>query len=326
MFYNCSRGISCLFTNCNNSKPNDLACRIFKHLIVKRIDRIIMVICTSVSVVCLLLHIVVTKFFPKRRKPPSKMFDSLVLTLVLSQILFLCGVYPVFELPTAACYGLAVLIHYFQIVSFFWMNAVSIDICNTFSNASLKNYNGNKYFKYASFVWGSGILIVGLAILADFTDIVPNDYRPHFAARPQICWMGSRKGMVVFFNIPVFIIVTVNTVLFATTVCWFQKQHRSSETLKSYGRKEYNRLWLYMKLSTIMGASWVFGLIKFFTNSSIYRYLFTAFSALQGAFIFIMFDLKAEENFVFLGFRKFRQRGRSGTYDQVTVTTSNRHS
>ncbi|XP_066904315.1 G-protein coupled receptor Mth2 isoform X3 [Halyomorpha halys] len=283
----CPIGSSCdINIKCNKS---DMPCNNIKEHLSQKIDGYITLICMSTSVVLLFLHLLISVILPIPKTLPAKVLNSLAISLMVAQSLFLCGI---FEVSSNVCKVIAVLTQFFYLASFFWMNAMSIDICNTFSDAALKNSSSKSHTKYAVYAWGGATLVTTSSVIVELTDLLPVDYRPHYAARPKVCWFGNSLPLAIFFYFPMFFLLLLNFMLFTITVYWLQRHHNSSEKLKTSGRKEYSTLWLYIKLSTIMGTSWTFGLLTSLTRMPIYHYPFTILNGLQGAFIFIMFDLK----------------------------------
>ena len=73
-------------------------------------------------------------------------------------------------------------------------------------------------------------------------------------------------------------------------------------------RKDQIRFYLYLKLFIIMGLTWIFGFIAAFARVQFLWYLFIAFNGLQGAFIFVMFDVKRKTGYM-LWVKYISQRG-----------------
>jgi len=57
-------------------------------------------------------------------------------------------------------------------------------------------------------------------------------------------------------------------------------------------RQDQTLFYLYLKLFVIMGLTWIFGFIAAFARVQFLWYPFIVFNGLQGAFIFVMFDMK----------------------------------
>lgn len=284
---NCPLSGSCKVTLCQDKK-----CLHPKHTFGRMIDGYLTYATLSISVVCLLVHVYLAIFITPPKNLPSKVVNSLAWSLLIAQTLFLCGIYSLVSLPHAICYSIAVTIQFFFLASFFWMNVISFDIFHTFSDSSLKNYTTKSYTKYALWSWGGAGIITAISVSADLTGLIPDTFRPQYTARHNICWFGNWIGMGLFFFFPILITNLLDMVLFFITICMFRRMQCNSDKITKSGRKEYNRLWLYIKLSTMMGTMWAVSILTSFSNKPDYHFPFTVLNGLQGAFIFIMFDLK----------------------------------
>ncbi|XP_014294582.3 G-protein coupled receptor Mth2, partial [Halyomorpha halys] len=283
----CPIGGQCKVTMCQ-----DKNCLHPKHVFGRIIDGYLTYASLSISVVCLLIHVYLAIFISPPKNLPSKVINSLAWSLLIAQTLFLCGIYSLVSLPYLVCYIIAVTIQFFFLASFFWMNVISFDIFHTFSDSSLKNYSTKSYTKYALWSWGGAAFITAVSIAADLTSFIPDIYRPQYTVRHNVCWFGNWVGMGLFFFFPILITNLLNLVLFIITICMFRKMQCSTHKITKSRRKEYNRLWLYIKLSTMMGTMWAVGILTSISNKPDYHMAFTILNGLQGAFIFIMFDLK----------------------------------
>ncbi|CAH1397221.1 unnamed protein product [Nezara viridula] len=284
---NCPISGSCKVTMCQDKK-----CFHRKHTLGRVIDGYLTYASLSISVVCLLIHVYLAIFISPPKNLPSKVVNSLAWSLLIAQTLFLCGIYSLVSLPHAICYSIAVTIQFFFLASFFWMNVISFDIFHTFSDSSLKNYTTKSYTKYALWSWGGAAIITTISIVADLTDFIPDNFRPQYTARHNYCWFGNWAGMGLFFFFPILITNILDMVLFFITICMFRRMQCNSHKINKSGRKEYNRLWLYIKLSTMMGTMWAVSILTSLSKKPDYHFPFTVLNGLQGAFIFIMFDLK----------------------------------
>ncbi|KAJ4428438.1 hypothetical protein ANN_24475 [Periplaneta americana] len=278
--------------------------------------------CLSISVICLFLHIIIYCALPKLRNLPGKNLLALSCALLLAQFGFLIGITPKFEVSKAVCVGIASLEYFCFLAAFFWMNIMSVDIWRTFSGSMLRGSGGLKtYRKYSGYAWGIPAFLVLLALTVDLTSD-DGAVKPWFG-KEGVCWFGSPGGLGLFFALPVFILLVMDSGLFIFTVykIWHTKlqgssyiqnkakteliqtsSRNSSDTKTSLkirgssagmcGRKDQVRFYLYLKLFTIMGLTWIFGFIAALGNQPILWYPFIIFNGLQGAFIFVMFDMK----------------------------------
>ncbi|XP_037782218.1 uncharacterized protein LOC119578707 isoform X3 [Penaeus monodon] len=278
----------------------------------------------SVSLVALALHIAIYMLVPRHRNLPGKNLFSLSCCLFVAHVLFLTGT------RETGVHGLCVFLscslHYFWLASFCWMNVMSVDVCRTFSSQLYRGDSdgGRTYLLYSLYAWTVPALVVSLALLLDWVDLLP-DYRPEYATR--LCWINNRHGLALFFLLPVGAIVQENLVLFLISTYGICKQmkaaryanvrsqstregrhgekapRRKSDALRDgvsrktaqqtrRARKERGRLILYMKLGVIQGLTWLTGFIAAFADIPACWYPFTVLNGLQGAFIFIGFDMK----------------------------------
>ncbi|XP_063612172.1 uncharacterized protein LOC134785698 isoform X2 [Penaeus indicus] len=277
----------------------------------------------SVSLVALALHMVIYMLVPRHRNLPGKNLFSLSCCLFVAHVLFLTGTRETDEY--GLCVFLSCSLHYFWLASFCWMNVMSVDVCRTFSSQLYRGDSdgGRTYLLYSLYAWTVPALVVSLALLLDWVDLLP-DYRPEYATR--LCWINNRHGLALFFLLPVGAIVQENLVLFLISTYGIYKQMkaaryanvRSQSTREGHGekaprrksdalrdgvsrktaqqtrraRKERGRLVLYMKLGVIQGLTWLTGFIAAFADIPACWYPFTVLNGLQGAFIFIGFDMK----------------------------------
>ena len=96
------------------------------------------------------------------------------------------------------------------------------------------------------------------------------------------------------FVLPVGILLSFNIILFALTVFRIQRI-RSSTRLVRPDQRRRRMFWVYLKLSALMGFSWLFGFIDLFAESNeVFSYLFVIFASLQGVYIALAFVVKKE--------------------------------
>lgn len=104
------------------------------------------------------------------------------------------------------------------------------------------------------------------------------------------------------------------------------KERLRNRFTKGFLRKHRGRLILYCKLALIMGMTWIFAFISIHTKSIVFEYLFIIFNGLQGAFIFVAFDLKKKvweelSNKTCCLKRRGEYSGRGKSGQQLTAST-----
>ena len=279
----------------------------------------------SLSIVCLLLHILLFLIICKDRNLHSLNLFSMSCALFLAETIFvfganLCDTY-------VSCYVLSVFVYYFFLAAFLWMNVMSYDICRTFRSREIKSHSLSAFTRYSLYAWGVALLFTLCAVLVDLVAST-SKVAPGFA--DEGFWFSRLGGMLLFFVIPVEILFTVNLAMLIISVIEIRKQKKVGKVASSTVRKTKNKkspspvskdnvdraeemkiynlitgkikktaehhkkdvanLKLYASLAVLMGVPWIFAVLV--SVSVVFDYLFNIFNSLQGVFIFLAFDCK----------------------------------
>ena len=143
-------------------------------------------------------------------------------------------------------------------------------------------------FLYHMYAWLVPVVIVLFALLCDY-DIIPisDDLQPHYG--DTYCWITQSWALLCFFAGPVACILIANIAFFTLTVRSICATSKATE-VASGGISVKRHLLLNVKLTSVMGLTWVFGFIaNGLEDSLILWYLFIVFGSLQGVFIFVGF-------------------------------------
>ncbi|XP_067008742.2 probable G-protein coupled receptor Mth-like 1 [Anabrus simplex] len=192
--------------------------------------------------------------------------------------------------PSALCITVAVVMHYFFLSAFFWLNTMCFNIWWTFRDlrpASLdKSQEVYRMRFYGVYAWGCPFIIAGIAALIDNlpAEGYPSLIRPRFGH--QRCWFYGDAEIFSYFFGPVGILMVVNLVLFAATAreltcgLWKREVVKSSTERTTLGR-------ICLKLVVVMGLTWIADVISWAVGGPNYLWYFTdLINALQGVFIF----------------------------------------
>lgn len=222
--------------------------------------------------------------FPRLQNIPGKSLICLMVSLLVAQLLFLLA--NKVEDKLHLCTGFAVTIHYTFLASVFWMNCMSFDIFITFSKGFVKSNedkSSRRFVWYSIYAWITPLIVVVSGICLDL--LTSNPYRPRYGH--VICWIGNRLALLVYFILPIGLVVLTNIFFYIFTVrSIYRSSHQTNKILR---RKKSCKLLVYIKLSVVMGLTWVFAYIASFTNEQVFWYLFIFFNSWQGVFIFIAF-------------------------------------
>ena len=154
------------------------------------------------------------------------------------------------------------------------------------------------FIRYNLVAWVIPAFVVGIAIA---TDVLPRKLwifpQPRYAKAISkddvwVCWIMNSAAVMVFFNIPIAISLTVSMIFFGMTIYVIAMAGRNQPIYTNNRRVSINarrRLVIYLRLSVIMGLTWLFGLLAAIVQLEILWLLYALTNALQGFYIGISF-------------------------------------
>ena len=258
-----------------------------KHYIIKNtsakddrfdeIEKYITLIGMSLSIIALIVTFCVYVSFHSLCNVPGKMSINLVTSILLADLLFVSKHFNV------NCTIVAVCMHYAYLVSFFWMNALSFDAWNTFSKIAIGGRSKHCYKYYLIYCWITPLFIVCISIFVQFTplDIFPTWLSPKYG--PPFCWISNKWALLIFFIVPLFLIILWNIVFYILTIRTIYRTEKISDRMLS--KKNKGMFLIYLKLCFIMGINWMFALLHTFTEITIIRYLSVFLNSFQGFWV-----------------------------------------
>ena len=237
-----------------------------------------------ISIIALAIHAIVYLILPSLHNVPGKNLLCLVFSLLGANLVFLTAINETENQTVCAVIG--IFLHYAFLAAFFWMNVMSYDIWRTFAKKSMQSHDGRsrRFNYYALYAWISpGIIIIISQILDNVKSLA--GFRPRYGF--GVCWITNRPALFVLFGLPVAVLLTANLIFYILTVYSICMASKAKELVQS---KSGNiQVLLYIKLSAIMGLTWIFGFIATSAQSEVMWYLFIVFNSLQGLFIFLAF-------------------------------------
>ena len=247
---------------------------------------------------------------PQLRNIPGKNLMCLSASLLVAQILFLTAVGATDN--RIVCTIIATVLHYSFLAAFFWINVMSFDIWRTFSQDTVSLGNKRKKFLfYSIYGWLTPLFIIIVSTIVNWAPGMQQIYRPGYAE--GLCWITERIALLIFFGIPLALILSINIIFYVLTI---RKLVLIAKTTKAIQQTNENkqRFTLYVKLSVIMGLTWIFGFIATMTDEQSLWYVFVILNSLQGAFICISFVITKKVG------RLLREKWRQ-MKKEVTTTT-----
>ncbi|KAL4233529.1 synapse assembly [Mactra antiquata] len=242
-----------------------------------------------ISIISLSITIIIYIIFSELLNIPGKNLVSLCISLLLAQLLFLLS--PKVSHYVIACQIFAVLMHYFFLAAFSWMNVIAFDLLMTFSNTFGVGHrtrsSKKKFITYSIYSWCVPLIVVLSAVIVDYSiesDII-KEFKPLYG---QVgCWISSKYALLLFFVGPLVLLKLFDFIAFGVIVYHITKAKKQG----AMARNENNSctFFIHVKLSLVMGLTWVFAFIANFGGSAILWYLFIIFNTLQGLFIAVSF-------------------------------------
>lgn len=245
--------------------------------------------CLIISITSLVITLIIYISFPQLLNTPGKLLICLVIFLLLGQTLFIIS--SKVEHISALCKTVAVAEHFCFLAAFCWMNVIAVDLWMTFSNRFVTLGTSNKETKrfalYFLYAWLTPVIIVTTSVVLDFVDVGPSfSYlKPHYGYRA--CWISSKYSLILFFAGPLALFKLLDITAFIFTAVHIARAKR--EGAMASKNKSACSFVINLKLSLILGLTWVFAFVANVSDETVLWYMFIIFNGLQGFFIAVCF-------------------------------------
>lgn len=239
--------------------------------------------CVLLSMICLALTIFTFAIFPSLRSVPGKSTLCLCISLLLAQGLFQFGLNQTGN--NLVCKSIGVLVHYFWLSALFWMNVCSFHMFRTFSKMLSKSYFGSSrklLLSYMLYSNGMPIIIIIVTVLANI--FTTNHMTIGYGG--TMCYLSSALNIGIAFALPVGIIIIANIFFLLKTILSIRSV-REMDEISSKGDKRH--IGVYLKLSSLTGATWIVFYIAEFSQVETLDYIAIILNGLQGLFIFVSY-------------------------------------
>ena len=261
-------------------------CKLGLNSDIKTLDNLVP-ICYTVSMLCLMITFIIYMVTPPLRNVPGLMLMNLIVALFLAQMSYLISSYGVFLNHPHWCQFLGATQHYFWLTTFAWMACITVDIYQCLSTIEVSHPDSHKerYYKSLVLCWLTPTILPIIVLCLQFAGSMTFGYGGQHS-----CWLKNSRSVLYFFAIPALSIVVINIVLFLGSV---YRIHQISKNACYVGRKEDGKIRLIrcVKISSWIGASWLFGILPNIINRPELWYVFTIFNAFQGVQIFFAFGV-----------------------------------
>jgi hypothetical protein len=249
-------------------------------------ERMVTFSCQALSIGCLVFTLAVYCAMPSLRTVPGRCIMCLCCALLLAQTLLQFGSFAA-DVP-GLCTALGVIDHWAWLASFAWMVALASDIhCKMTSGTVVHHLEQEKRFVlYLIICWGAPTVFVTACV-------VVNRAQPEWLqyTHEEYCWIDGMVALGVVFALPVSFMLVVNSVLFVLTLIAIRNGLKIALRVRETSRAQ-SELLVYIRLASLMGFTWVLGLLQNALPHPVVRYAFIVCNALQGVFMFVAFVCK----------------------------------
>ena len=245
----------------------------------------ISLVCTLLSMACLMLTFLTFCTFPSLRTNASINTIHLVIFLFLAQGFLQFGLTATDN--DVMCKIIGILIHYLWLSALLWMNVCSYQMFSVFVLDASKPINvlsnRGRLTKYRIYANGTSALVVAANILFSLLDSDGTQIGYGIGR----CYLSSYLRIALAFVLPLALVVTSNIVFFILSVCTISKISRLGESVAN-GREN---IVIYGKLSVFTGMFWIFALISEVADEgrNIISLLSILLNGTQGVFIFLSY-------------------------------------
>ena len=239
-----------------------------------------------ISLTALAVLFLTYMLFPSLQNLPGKCIMNLVLALFVAHLLFIVGVGQTGD--RKVCMAVAMVMHYCFLASFFWMNVLAFELWRTFTRNEVRhNEKGTKKFLfYAFYSWVSPALIVAIGATGDVL-YTHSQFVPGYGK--GVCWLTNGYGLLLFFALPMGILLLLNLLLYCLVIKGLAKTSKRTALVRQNNDGNKRLFLIYVKLTTIMGFTWIFGFAATFAELPVLWYIFVVLNTLQGLFICLAF-------------------------------------
>uniref|UniRef100_T1J8Q1 G-protein coupled receptors family 2 profile 2 domain-containing protein n=1 Tax=Strigamia maritima TaxID=126957 RepID=T1J8Q1_STRMM len=245
-----------------------------------------------ISAVSLFASLVIYAITNRKLSYQTKTMMCHMLSLLVFYILLTVRAWgPNFE-PNL-CLGYSVVVHYFFLASFFWINVLAFDIWKNlprFATKSAEPSRDMRRFVYMSlYAWGWPAVIAASAVLTDCFAPEESVFRPQFERQ---CWFVGIEAKLTFLYGPAAGLLGSNIVFFGLTVWRLKRMSKDAVLVNKKIHSQLTRM--YMKLLIVMGLCWIMEIVSgVVEKDDRYWYFTDIINGLQGFFLFLVYVCKA---------------------------------
>lgn len=211
-------------------------------------DIILSLVCTSISILALILTILSYLIHVKlRRTLPGMNVMALCISLLLAQSLYLVSNFADFKPGTRSCEVAGVLVHFAWLLTVFWMNICTYHMFRTLTRTKqLSNSSGlRRFILYNIYTVFFSATFIGITV------VVSSQLSDTLGYGEQSCYITSQTLLYFTFALPVVVVVVSNLLMFIVVVVKIAR----SPSVTRYVQNDRSDIAVFAKLSTLTGIT-----------------------------------------------------------------------
>ncbi|XP_038206718.1 G-protein coupled receptor Mth2-like [Zerene cesonia] len=235
--------------------------------------------CMIVSVIFLTFTAIIYCILPEIRDLQGKSIINFCLSLATGLgILVIMKLMEYSDMNLCAVRGF--LTYFFLLASFFWMNAIALQIMLYIKRPFMHDYGWRPFIWYALYAWGCPtVLTICMAIV---------NFHPGKHQKPGIglnsCWFFNKRQQWYYMYSVMSIIIILNIIIFIYISIYMWRQKFSSTHVKAMRYK----FMMSVRLFVLLGLPWISEMISTLSTASIVWVVLDVFNTLQGPVIFLV--------------------------------------
>ncbi|XP_028416393.1 putative adhesion G protein-coupled receptor E4P [Dendronephthya gigantea] len=138
------------------------------------------------------------------------------------------------------------------------------------------NSSRSGFSRYVTFALSIPSSIVAVTFILGETEVIHVGY-----GESQSCWISEKLALIIFFYVPVAIMLVFNAVSLIRTIFSIRNDTKLTKSVKRSveSNKRSRNAKIYMKLSTVTGVTWLLGFGA--AHNTIVAYLYVIVNSLQ---------------------------------------------
>ncbi|XP_044178131.1 LOW QUALITY PROTEIN: uncharacterized protein LOC122960179 [Acropora millepora] len=241
------------------------------------------------SMISLVLLLTTYTFFSELRNLPGRIIINLSLSLLFYQGVFFGAVKTVSS--NEQCKIIAILLHFFVLCSFTWMNVMAYDVHKTFTSSgagrgsSHQLQHTRRFVRYCIYGWGAPAIVVSTFVIID--QFISKGF-VGYGQDQAYCFIAEPKAILSSFVVPVALILVFNLFALVHTVLHIVKTRKRTQKVTNQQHSTGAAL-ICVKMASVMGVTWILGIAANVHALSFLWYPYAVLNSLQGVFIFLSF-------------------------------------